>query len=138
MTMTIDFSKLITAESKFATAKEGKSQQVNRLRDEKEASGFPYLGKTFDSDERSASRIFGAVQAAQAAVAAGQPFVIDWTVQDNSVLTLDAQETIGMSVAMAQYANGLHQHARALKSQVDGATNTSELEAIDIESGWTE
>lgn len=129
--MTIDFSKLVTAEAKFATAKEAKSQQVNRLRDEKEASGFPYLGKTFDSDERSASRIFGAVQAAQAAVAAGQPFVIDWTVQDNSVLTLDAQETIGMSVAMAQHANALHQHARALKAQVEAATTQDELDAVE-------
>src|SRR5690554_2503623 len=111
MNMTIDFSKLVTAEAKFATAKESKRNQINRLRDEKEASGFPYLGKVFDSDERSAARIFGAVQAAQADVAAGQEFEIDWTVQDNTTATLDAQGMIGMSVAMAEYANTLHMQA---------------------------
>lgn len=134
--MNIDLSKLKTANDKFEEAKTAKLNAVNALRDQKEASGFSYLGKTFDSDERSAARIFGAVQAAQAALSAGQPFSIDWTVRDNTVVSLDAAATIGMSVAMAQHANALHQHARALKAAIDSAHNQTALDAIDVETGW--
>lgn len=134
--MNIDLSKLKTANDKFEEAKTAKLNAVNALRDQKEASGFSYLGKVFDSDERSAARIFGAVQAAQAALSAGQPFSIDWTVQDNTVVSLDAAATIGMSVAMAQHANALHQHARELKAAIDAAHSQTALDAIDVETGW--
>lgn len=129
--MAIDFSKLITADAKFAAAKEAKRSEINRLRDQKETEGFPYMGKVIDSHERAAARIFGAVQAAQAALSANQPFSIDWTCADNSILTLDAQGMIGMSVAMAEYANALHETARTLKSQVDAATTQAELDAVE-------
>ena len=134
--MNIDLSKLKTASDKFKDAKDVKLHSVNSLRDQKEAAGFPYLGKIFDSDERSAARIFGAVQAAQAALSVGQPFVIDWTVQDNTAVTLDGAATIGMSVAMAQHAGALHTHARSLKDQIAAVSTQTALDGIDIGAGW--
>ena len=134
--MNIDLSKLKTADGKIQEAKDAKLHAVNSLRDQKEAAGFPYFGKTFDSDERSAARIFGAVQAAQAALSAGQPFVIDWTVQDNTTVTMDAAATIGMSVAMAQHAGALHVYARSLKDQIAAASTQAALDGIDIGAGW--
>lgn len=136
--MPIDFSQLVTAADKFAQAKASAHAAVNRLRDQKETEGFEYLGKIFQSDERSVARIYGAVQTAQAALAAGQPFEIHWATEDNSIVELDAEAALGMSVALAMHSNRLHQHGRALKAQIDAASTQAELDAIDVEGGWPE
>ena len=56
-----------------------------------EVAGFSYLGEAFDSDQRSVQRISVASLAAQVVIEARQPFSIDWTTQDNSVVTLDGE-----------------------------------------------
>lgn len=104
--------------------------QMKRHRDLLEASGFPYLGKRLDSDARSVQRINTAVQAAQAALAANQPFPIVWTCADNSLLELDAAGVVGMPVALAIYADQLHQTCKALRAQLEAATTVSQVEAI--------
>jgi hypothetical protein len=104
--------------------------EVKRHRDLLEASGFPYLGKRIDSDSRSVQRINTVVQAAQAAAGVGQPFAVVWTCADNSPLSLDAVAVLGMPVALAQYANDLHQTCKTLRAQIQDATSTAEVEAI--------
>ena len=111
---------------------------IKSRRDSLEQAGFPYMGHPIDSDPVSVQRIAIAVQAAQAAAAAGQPFEIGWRCKDDHTLTLDVAGMMGMAVALATYANGLHLHARTLKDQVSAATTVDELAAIDIESGWPE
>lgn len=110
--------------------KADKREQMNSKRDNLEQSGFPYLGKTIDSNPVSVQRITVAVQAAQAAIGAGQPFAITWTCQDNSTLELDAVGMMGMPVALAMFANGLHETARAKKDLIDAATTIAEVEAV--------
>lgn len=105
-------------------------------RDRREAAGFPYQGKVMDSTPLSVQRITAAALAAQVALAAGQPFSLDWTCADNSTLTLDAAGIIGMPVALAKHAAALHAHARNLKAAVAAAVDQAELDAIDIQSGW--
>ena len=105
----------------LATARAEVRAAINRERDRREVGGFPYLGKTLDSDSRSAQRISVAVAAAQAAVAAGQPFALDWICADNSTLSLDAAGVIGMPVALAQYGLALHLAGRAAKAWADEA-----------------
>lgn len=124
------------AADRLQNAKQQLIQRINTKRDELEASGFNYLGKRLDSDERSVLRFNVAVQAAQAAAAAQQSFEIDWTCADNSTLTMGLVEMLGLPVAFAQYGNALHQHARALKGAVEAAQTSAELAAIDIEAGW--
>lgn len=92
---------------------------VNQERDRREQSGFAYLGKRVDSDQASAIRISGAAAAAHAALAAGQPFAVEWTCADNSLLPLDAEQTIGMLAALAVHANDVHQRARQMKDWID-------------------
>ena len=133
---------LISAEGPFAggmklvegtsleIAKERLWNEIKQERDEKEASGFPYLDTIFDSDSRSVQRIVGAVLAAQAAVANGQAFTIDWTVADNSVRTLDASMVIGMPVALAGYADELHETSRVLRAQIEAAETVEEVKAV--------
>lgn len=104
--------------SELELAQAAKWSQVKAERDRLETSGFPYLGKWIDSDARSVQRITGAVQAAQAALAAGAAFEIGWTCADDSVLKLDAQQMLGMTVALASHANALHVVARDLREVI--------------------
>jgi hypothetical protein len=124
------------AAASLATEKARLREAINAERDRLEVAGFYYMGKRLDSTERSVLRFNVAVQAAQAAIAAGQTFQLDWTCADNSELPLDAAGVIGIPVAFALYGNALHQHARALKAAVESATTAAELAAVEIYGGW--
>lgn len=106
-------------------------------RDALEAAGFPYLGHPLDSDPRAVQRINTAVQAAQAATQAGQPFAIGWTCMDGHVLDLDAAGMIGMPVALAMHANALHLAARQFKARIAAALGYGDLEQIEAEIAGT-
>lgn len=104
--------------------------QINAERDTREQAGFPYLDKVLDSDAKSVQRISITVQAAQAAMAVGQPFSVDWTCQDNTTLTMDAAQVMGMPVALALYAKQLHEHAQTRKAEIDAATTIEDAESV--------
>lgn len=116
--------------------RERKLAAVSTERDRREESGFPYRGKQFDSTPRSVQRITAAALAAQASLAAGQSYSVEWICADNSPLPLDAAGVIGMPVALALHAAALHDHALALKAAVAAAASEADLVAIDIQSGW--
>lgn len=125
-------------EPSLAAIKASLSAAITAERDQREAAGFPYHGRVLDSNPLSVQRITAAALGAQAAVATGQVFTVDWTCADNSILTLDAPAVIGMPLALAQHAAALHAHARTLKVAVDAASDKTALAAIDIQSGWPE
>lgn len=108
---------------------------INTERDRREEAGFGYLGKVFDSNSRSVARITVSVQAAQAALAVGAPFSVEWTTQDNSKITLDAAQMMGAPAALAQYADALHVYASARKAVIATATD-AELLVFDVLAGW--
>jgi len=112
--------------------------RVKGRRDAIEQSGFRYLGKVLDSDPASAQRLIGAAQLAQAARAAGQPFSIDWTCADDSVLTMDAPQMISALAALGAHVAALHNTARTKKEQIANAQTVAELSALEtsIEEGW--
>ena len=112
--------------------------RIKAERDRREQSGAPYLGKVLDSDEKSVTRISIAVQAAQAAISAGTAFSLDWTMQDNSVVTMTAAEVVGMSVALATHSNGLHLAARAVHEKILAATDAAGVEAAEKAVVWPE
>ncbi|WP_312340276.1 DUF4376 domain-containing protein [Anaerospora hongkongensis] len=115
------------------TLEEVKTRKWNSVRIERdrlEQAGVPYLEKMLDSDTVSVQRIAIAVQAAQAAIAANVPFTLAWTMQDNTAVEMDAAQVVGMSVALAQYSDSLHQTARALREQIEAAETAEELEFI--------
>lgn len=114
----------------FEELKELKWSEIKFERDRLEQSGAPYLGKTLDSDTVSVQRIAIAVQAAQAAIAEDQLFTLSWTMQDNTAVEMDAAQVVGMSVALAQYSDGLHQTARALREQIEAAETAEEINVI--------
>ncbi len=114
--------------------KESKRLQMKSHRDTLEQSGFTYLGKTFDSDEKSVQRLSIAVMAAQAAIASNESLTFDWTLADNTILTMTAAEFVGLPIALANYANELHERCRQLKLKIDSYTTTAAVEAITWDS----
>jgi hypothetical protein len=108
-----------------------KWEAVKAERDRLEAGGFEYLDRVFDSDPTSVIRLTVAVAAARTAIAAGQTGLsFAWTLADNTVATLTADEFIGLPLALAANADTLHQHARGLREQINAATTAEEISAI--------
>jgi len=129
-----DAPYLVVTPKSVESIREVLKDKVKALRDQKETEGFAYMGKVFDSDERSVLRI---TQAALTAMAAGPTFTIDWTAADNSIVTLDQAAMIGMPAALAVYANQLHQSAKNHKAAIDAA-DFDTLKTYDITTGWSE
>lgn len=96
---------------------EAKWNEIKTARDDAEQAGCPYMGKAIDSDQLSVQRVSIAVQAAIGAGA--ENFTIDWTMQDNTITTMTAEQVIGMSAALAAYSNALHAKARQLRAGID-------------------
>ncbi len=110
--------------------KEAKKIELNAKRDEVEQAGFIFDGSVFDSDIKSYNRLVGASLTAQVVLAAGQPYSVEWTLQDNTIRTLSAEEVLQIIPTFAIYSNSLHQKTKALKELVDQALTVEEVDKI--------
>lgn len=108
--------------------------KVNAIRDAKERDGFPYLGKWFDSNEQSFYRI---VSANAFAPLAPDDFTRDWVLADNTTITLDKTQLLGLLPALTAYGSGIFDTAKQLKEEIDLAT-FEQLESLDVEARWNE
>lgn len=102
--------------------------KVNARRDELERAGFPYLGKLFDSDEKSYYRILGANDAA---LKSDESFTITWTTADNSEITMSREQTLGLLPALSSYGFTIFAKARELKGQIEMAESLEDILVID-------
>lgn len=132
-TIDLDGDELATA---IQLRKQQLNDEVNKIRNRQEQAGFTYMGKVIDSDTISVQRITVATQAAQTTLSAGKDIVLVWTTKDNSELTMNAADIIGMSSALAMYGNSVHEYARTLKSQIESQNTVSGLNDIDVTAGW--
>ncbi|RSV44425.1 DUF4376 domain-containing protein [Sphingomonas sp. ABOLE] len=93
------------------------------------------LGRV-DSDERSRILIAGAVQMAQIAQAAGQPYSVDWVMADNQPVTHDASAMIALGMAVGEHIAACWERAQALRAEIDAADTVDAVSAINFVSGW--
>lgn len=103
---------------------------VKIARNGREFGPFTWGGHVFDGDIDAQRRINLAVLGAQVALAAGQPWSVDWTLADNSFVTLSASDMVGVAEAMGASINAAHEWARGLRIQIDAASTIDELEAV--------
>ncbi|QUT04057.1 DUF4376 domain-containing protein [Sphingobium phenoxybenzoativorans] len=120
----------------FLVAQIGKRSAIMKRRNLAEWGGATTPLGVMDSDPDSQRKVNGAASMAMIADAAGQPFSIDWTMQDNSIATHDAAAMMAAGTAMGEHVSACHANALVLKAQVDAATDIPMLDAIDIEVGW--
>lgn len=102
-------------------------KSIKSSREKAEFAGFVWNGFAFDSDAISQSRIQGAVQLA---LLAPQGWSIDWTLKDNSTVTLSHSDMIAVGLALGTFVSELHAKARQLKDQILAAQTKEELDAI--------
>ena len=130
-TPVVSYREVVESEPTLEELKENKRLEMKVIRDEKEAGGFVYLEKIFDSDEKAVSRIGLAAQSATLGMMTGQECPnIYWTTQDNSVIELSAEQLAGMPAALAQYSAKLHYIYNQLKIKIAEAETTEQLDQI--------
>jgi hypothetical protein len=106
-------------------------QQINTWRDAQKELPFTVDGiGTFSADGDSKANIDGAAQAALMAKLGGQPFTINWSLHDDSEITLDADKMQAVGLGLMAHVNAAHTVARGYKNQVRLATDLSQIEAI--------
>lgn len=108
-------------------AQQAKWDAVKAERDRREQLAFPYMGTWFQSDPVSVARISNAVKAAERALSLGLPFEETWKAEDNTRVTMTAEELIGMQFALIAWSSHLHGIARGLEDQIraEDATEAS-------------
>jgi hypothetical protein len=96
---------------------------AKRARDEAEAADFEFDGTLYQPD---VAKITGAVLAALLPRPEGDPFAIDWTVADNSVVTLTAAQVMRLGLTLTDRINAIHQYGRELRALIENAVTPAE------------
>lgn len=99
-------------------------------RDGREFGAFTWSGHAFDGDRDSQRRLNLALMKAKAAFDAGEDWSIDWTLADNTVLTLSAAEVIAVVQALGDNIDAAHELARVKRAQIEAASNLDEVLAV--------
>ncbi len=121
---------LLEAVTPLGIAQTIRQAQLKAERDRREVSGFAYLGKFFDSDQKAYNRMIGATASAQAAIAGALSFSIVWTLADNTTLEMDAEDVMGMLPALASMANGLNVTYNSLKALIAAAETVEQVNSV--------
>lgn len=109
---------------------------VKARRDKIIDAGAPTPSGVVDSNDLSRTNITGATLGALIAQVNSQPFTMDWTLRDNSVVTLNAAQMLAMGMAVLSYVGTAHGRARALRTEIEGVADVPTLLQIDYTAGW--
>ncbi|WP_215408435.1 DUF4376 domain-containing protein [Janthinobacterium sp. JC611] len=101
--------------------------RIKAARSVAEAADFTCGGVLYQADK---DRIVGAAHMALIAQAAGQPYSIDWTLSDNTYLTLDAAGMIAVGAALGAHVATAFAIALHLRGRIAAAASFDALEAI--------
>lgn len=87
-------------------------------------------------DEASKVKINGLLAMARLVEEAAGTFSEQFTMADNSVVTLDSTSVRQLAMGAAMFVSDVYAHARGLRAAIEGAASAADLDAIDIETGW--
>ena len=102
-------------------------QELKANRDAEEFSSFTWDDNVFQCDDVSQRRLQGAIL--QASI--DDSVSIEWTLLDNSAITLSALQLKQVGMALAAHVDACHIKARGLRVQVDAASSLTDLNAIN-------
>jgi hypothetical protein len=113
-------------------------EKVNAKRSEVETGGFYFVGRKFQSDQRSFNRIQAVAQIAQDALARQLPFTpVDWVAADNVPVYLEAQDVIDLFSALVKHGRDTYLAASAIKRELDEAEDLADLLKVDLDSPFS-
>lgn len=115
------------------TLQQAKDQKWTQIKLDRDASikaplSTPY--GTFDADANSRANIANAVLYLQTLAQQGTPGTVDWTLVDNTTITLNYAEMSEVGLLLGQRTNTAYDTGRALRLQIDAATTIAEVDAI--------
>lgn len=105
-------------------------EEIKKTRDNAETSGLPFKDKVLDYDMRSAFKLDIAMETAKQV---GESFSIDWTMQDNTVMTLTYSDLLSIPLIAANYSNELHKKARSYRDKIYNKTDIKTITEIKWE-----
>lgn len=111
----------------FEELKKRKVQELKWERDRKEVEPIAYNGHTYDYDDKARDRINAAIIALDLQ---GEKATIEWTLADNSNITVTANDLRAVIGAVALRSNALHVAYRTAKEKVETCESEQELEKI--------
>jgi hypothetical protein len=123
--MSIDWTKVITAEDKFAKAKEAKKAEIAQARYNAEIAGVTINGVSIKTDRESQGLITGAALKAMQ----DPDYTCRWKGIDGFV-TLNATQIIAIADAVRQHVQSCFDHEAELVLLIEAATTEAELDAI--------
>lgn len=112
------------------TLEEAKARYVNsakNYRDTQEVAPITFNGNTFDYDAKARERLLIARTAIEDAGGTG---TIEWTLADQSRVTISLADFKGINAAAATRSNTLHVNYTTTKTAILAATTIEEIEAI--------
>jgi hypothetical protein len=123
--MSIDWTKVITAEDKFAKAKEAKKAEIAQARYNTEIAGVTINGVSIKTDRESQGLITGAALKAMQ----DSTYVCKWKGIDGFV-ELTAPQIIAIADAVRQHVQGCFDREAELQPLIEAATTEAELNLI--------
>lgn len=105
-------------------------REIVRRRDAVEFGPFTYAGVVFDGNADAQRRLSGCASAAKSAIAAGHTFNKEYTLADNSVVTLSAEDFVGIEMAKIFQVDLAFQTARERQALIESATTVEQVEAV--------
>lgn len=102
-------------------------ERFKAVRQEKLDGGFEAAGMRFDSDEKSRSMIMGGALSAQIALLGNVPWSKDWTLEDNTVVTITPQQMVGIAQYMDAHIQGIYDRGVELRQLIEAAENLADL-----------
>lgn len=103
---------------------------VKQSRSAAEFGTFTYNNMVFDGDLDAQRRLASYVSVSKSALSVGQPFSAEFILANNTVVTLTAQDFVGIELAKVQAVAVAFAHATNLRAQIESATTIEEVEAI--------
>lgn len=106
-------------------------EKVNEWRAAQKELPFTVTGiGDFSADVESKQNIDGASQAALMATVSGMPFSIDWSLDDGSVVTLDAAQMMLVGQSLLAHINAAHVSARAKHVEIGSAVDVVTIRTL--------
>lgn len=124
-----EFKKIPTYVPALDELKASKLNAAKMHRDTAEIAPIEYEGNTYDFDTKSRDRLDIALKALSVQ---GEEATINWTMADNTTVTITATDIMGVFIQSAVRSNALHEHYRSIKEKVEAAQSVEDLNKIEL------